>query len=181
MRKGVLMLVALMLVCGTVYAGVTDEALKLRTAGKTDEALVLLEKQANDMKLAPVDRVFARYAKAQTLAGWKKVYPQAIVEMEAVTTMPGNSSLIAWAYYHIGSYQEALGQKAKAQAAYIKACYASTPSVRAYEASLKRIDRAALGEAEYKKLLAALVLAVPATPENAAFLGYLKSEQEKFK
>lgn len=178
--KRILVLMMFMLACGYACAGPIEKALDLRKAGKIPEAIAALSAIVADPNATPAERAGAQYAKAQTIGGFQKDYKTGIAEMEKVISMPGSSSIAAWAMYHIGVYHEAQGDTAKAQQSYVRAC--ELPGVvSAYKAALKRIDRLALGEAAYKKLLATLVLAVPAVPENAEFLGFLKSEQEKMK
>lgn len=127
-------------------------------------------------------------ADAQYLIGqcysWQKQFNEAISEFQKVIdTYPAEKRQCATTQYYIGESYRRLGDETRAQEAYIKACleYAETGSPRSLKLAFNKINAGSLGKEKYLEIIDALILGIKATPENAEFLGMLKSEQEKLK
>jgi len=114
----------------------------------------------------------------------EKNYPVARAAFAGVLAMvKGHPLHKAFAQLHIGLCYEAEGKIAEAQEAFCKLCleYASTNDVYHLRQGFNKINAGKIGKAKYLEVLNALILGIKATPENAEFLGLLKSEIEKLK
>ncbi len=114
----------------------------------------------------------------------EKNYPVARDEYAKVLAMvKGHPTHKAFAQLHIGLCYEAEGKITEAQEAFCKLCleHAPTGEVHRLREGFSKIDAGKIGKAKYLEVLNALILGIKATPENAEFLGLLKSEVEKLK
>ena len=86
--------------------------------------------------------------------------------------------------FHIATCYEKAGDYNRAQEELTKVF--SIPvkpgvNIRYIKAAFDKLDRMKIGKEKYIKILETILLNVPATEENAEFLGRVKSELEKLK
>ena len=111
----------------------------------------------------------------------QKKYDEAIAEYKKVATISGaDPQYVSGAQFYIGCCLEAQGKIKEAQEEYLRMC-SKRDSVFLLKQAFSKIDPLIVGKDKYVEYLNKLIMIIPATPENADFLGLLKSELEKLK
>ena len=111
----------------------------------------------------------------------QKKYNEAISEYKKVATISGaDPQNVSGAQFRIGCCLEAQGKIKEAQEEYLRMC-SKRDSVFWLKQAFSKIDPFIVGKDKYVEYLNKLIMIIPATPENADFLGLLKSELEKLK
>ena len=176
-RIGLVVLVGLMLCLGTTLFAGLEEADDLYNQGKYAEALA--EYQNALPTLSGEDASLTQFHIGCCLEAQKK-YDEAILEYQKVSAIPNaNPYYISNAQWHIGYLLEAQGKSDEAQQYYLAICRQEGTSLYLYKLAFSKINKTKLGRDGYIKLLQDMIFIIPATQENAEFLGILKSELKK--
>ena len=146
---------------------------------KYDEAIAEFKKVFAIQGVSPTDMSYAQYCIGRCLMAQKK-YDEAIAEFKKVSTIQGaDPTYLSGAQYYIGVCLEAQGKQDEAQQYYINACKIEGAALYWYKTAFSKINKTKLGREGYIKLLQDMIFIIQATPENAEFLGLLKSELKK--
>lgn len=148
---------------------------------KYAESIVEYQKVASIEGAKPTD-----ISNAQLMIGnafyIQNKYAEAIVEYQKVVNLEGaNPSDVSNAQLQIGRALAAQGKTSEAQEAFVNGCLIEGAAIVHIKDCFNLIKKGDLGVEEYNNLLSGMILIIPATLENADFLGVLKSEQEKLK
>jgi len=111
----------------------------------------------------------------------QKKYNEAISEYRKVATISGDNPYdISNAQFRIGLCFELQGKIQEAQEEYLKVCIKGG-EIDVFKRAFSKIDPLMVGKDKYAEYIDKLIMVIPATQENADFLGLLKSELEKLK
>jgi tetratricopeptide (TPR) repeat protein len=146
---------------------------------KYDEAITEFKKVLVIPEASPYNMAYAQYCVGRCLMTQKK-YGEAITEFKKVSAIQGASPFhIAGAEYSIGYCLEMQGKYDEAQQHYLAVCRQEGAGLYWYKIAFSKINKTKLGRDGYIKLLQDMIFIIPATQENAEFLGLLKSELKK--
>jgi len=109
---------------------------------------------------------------------YQKKYNEALLIWNEMKDIPKRE---AYAQYHIGYCKEQQGKDNEAQEEYIKVFSIKDAPVYVIKAAYNRLNKILLGKEKLQEVLQTILLNVPATEQNAEFLGFIKSEIEKLK
>ena len=178
MKARVIMLVLGLVWMSSMVFGGVKEADDLFDQGKYTEAEV--EYRSVLPSLKGEDLSHAQFHIGYCLESQKK-YDEAIAEYKKVATISGdNPHHISNAQFRIGLCFELQGKIQEAQEEYLKVCIKGG-EIDVFKRAFSKIDPLIVGKDKYVEYLNKLIMIIPATPENADFLGLLKSELEKLK
>ena len=178
MKARVIMLVLGLVWMSSMVFGGVKEADDLFDQGKYTEAEV--EYRSVLPSLKGEDLSHAQFRIGYCLESQKK-YDEAIAEYKKVATISGaDPQYVSGAQFRIGCCLEAQGKIKEAQEEYLRMC-SKRDSVFWLKQAFSKIDPFIVGKDKYVEYLNKLIMIIPATPENADFLGLLKSELEKLK
>ena len=152
----------------------------LESQKKYDEAIAEYKKVETIPNAHPHHISYAQFRIGYCLESQKK-YDEAIAEYKKVATISGaDPQYVSGAQFRIGCCLEAQGKIKEAQEEYLRMC-SKRDSVFWLKQAFSKIDPFIVGKDKYVEYLNKLIMIIPATPENADFLGLLKSELEKLK
>ena len=151
----------------------------LEAQKKYNEAIVEYQKVASIPEANPHHISDAQFSIGYCLQLQKK-YDEAVMEYRKVASIPeAHPSHISSAQYRMGCCLEMQGKDGQEE--FVKGCLVERAEVYWLKANFDKVKKTMLGKEAYKKLIDDMIFIIPATPENADFLGYLKSEIEKMK